>query len=127
MKLRTQLKIFLKNSPSDIEKKIAENKLEEVERYLTDKCSARNTANVKRFVEELQRDDGSFSKLKLWKLKQRLCPKVPDPPMAKRDENGTFFTAPELLKSLYLRTTPSGRKVKLTQEYIIAGVEWGGG
>ena len=52
----------------------------------------------------MKTDEGNFSQLKIWKLKQKICPKIPDPPMAKKDENGSLITAPELLKSLYLRT-----------------------
>ena len=71
---------------------------------MTENCAARNAAKVIEYLQEVQKEDGNCSQLKLWNLKQRLCPKVPDPPMAKRDENGTLVTAPELLKSLYLRT-----------------------
>ena len=33
-----------------------------------------------------------------------MLPKAADPPIAKRDESGMLVTAPNLLKSLYLRT-----------------------
>ena len=104
MKLKTQLKIFLKNCNNTADKIIAQDKLDEVEKFLIDKCAADNAETVKQHISEVQRDDGNFSQLKLWKLKQKLCPKVSDPPMAKRDENGTLITAPDLLKSLYLKT-----------------------
>ena len=104
MKLKTQLKIFLKNCNNTADKIIAQDKLDEVEKFLIDKCAADNAETVKQHISEVQREDGNFSQLKLWKLKQKLCPKVSDPPMAKRDENGTLITAPDLLKSLYLKT-----------------------
>ena len=104
IRLKIQLKIFLKNCNCDTEKKIAEDKLNEVERFLIDNCAAKNAETVKGYISDTQNEEGNFSQLKLWKLKQKLCPKVPDPPMAKRDENGTLLTAPELLKDLYLRT-----------------------
>ena len=40
----------------------------------------------------------------MWKLKNALCPKLSDPPMAKRDQNGTLITSPHLLKNLFLET-----------------------
>ena len=104
MKLKTQLKIFLKNCDCGTEKKKAEDRLEEVEKFLIENCAAKNAEIVKQHINDIQKEDGNFSQLKLWKLKQKLCPKVPDPSMAKRDENGTLITAPEALKSLYLRT-----------------------
>ena len=104
LKLRMQLKIFLKNSTCSTEKKIAEELLEEVERFLTENTAAKNVATVKEYIKYVETEEGNFSQLKLWKLKQKLCPKAPDPPMAKRDENGSLITAPELIKSLYLRT-----------------------
>ena len=66
-------------------------------------CATRNAATVKEYINSVQLD-GNFSQLKLWKLKQKLCPKTCDPPMAKKDENGTLITAPNTLKSLYVRT-----------------------
>ena len=39
----------------------------------------------------------------MWKLKNQLCPKELDPPMAKFDEKGNLVSCPESLKSLYLR------------------------
>ena len=104
MKLRTQLKIFLKNCTSTTEKKKAEEQLEEVESFLTDNFASKNTETVKEYINDIKTEDGNFSQIRLWKLKQKLCPRIPDPPMAKKDENGSLITAPELLKNLYLRT-----------------------
>ena len=104
MKLKSQLKIFLKNCKCVTEKKSAEKKLDEVERFLVENCAEKNAEIVKQHIKDIETKDGNFSQLKLWKLKQKLCPKVPDPPMAKRDENETLITSPELLRSLYLRT-----------------------
>ena len=59
---------------------------------------------VKEYINSLSSADGNFLQLKLWKLKNKLCPKTSEPPMAQKDENETLVTHPELLKSLYLRT-----------------------
>ena len=104
MNLKTKIKIFLKNSSWVIGRKVAEEKLEEIEKYLTENCASTNAETVKEYVSEVKNEEGNFSQLKLWKLKQKLIPKSGDPPMAKKDENGTLITSPELLKSLYIRT-----------------------
>ena len=102
--LKTRLQIFLKNCSCRIGRKIAEEKLNEIENFLNENCSARNAETVKAFIQSAENEDGNFSQLKLWKLKQKLCPKPHDPPMAKKDDKGNLITCPELLKNLYLKT-----------------------
>ena len=75
-----------------------------MENFLTEKRARQNSEIVKEYINSLSSADGNFLQLKLWKLKNKLCPKTGEPPMAKKDENGTLVTHPELLKSLYLRT-----------------------
>ena len=105
MKLRTHLKLLLlQNNITKSEKIAAEKTLHDVESFLTDNCAAKNAATVREYIGEMKTEEGSFSQLKIWKLKQKLCPNVIDPPMAKKNEDGSLITAPELLKSLYLRT-----------------------
>ena len=104
MKMRSELKIKLKNCMCRTEKKSLEMKLEEVEEYLSENCAAKNAVTVREYIKSVENGEGNFSQIKLWKLKQKLCPKKGDPPMAKKDENGSLITSPELLKSLYLRT-----------------------
>ena len=104
IKLKTRLQIFLKNCSCLIGRKIAGEKLNEIENFLNENCSARNAETVKAFIHSAENEDGNFSQLKLWKLKQKLCPKPHDPPMAKKDDKGNLITSPELLKNLYLKT-----------------------
>ena len=104
MKLKMQLKIFMKNCTDNAEKIAAGKILIDVEDFLINNCASKNANTVRDYINEMKTDDGGFSQLKIWKLKQKLCPKLPDPPMAKKDENGILITAPGLLKSLYLRT-----------------------
>ena len=59
---------------------------------------------IKKFTKSTETLDGKFSQLKLWKLKQKLCPKSNDPPMAKLDSGGNKITETESLKALYLNT-----------------------
>ena len=67
-------------------------------------CGKRNAEKLKEHLDKIETLEGNFSQLGFWKIKQKLCPKAADPPMAKIDENGTLVTAPTLLKNLYLRT-----------------------
>ena len=104
IKLKTELKRFIKNCSCPIEKDIATKRLEEVEEYLNQHCSKKNAETVKEYIRGVENDDGKFLQLKLWKLKNKLCPNNCDPPMAKKDGNGHLVTSPEILKSLYLET-----------------------
>ena len=104
IKLHKELKIFIKKCTCCIKKNIAENKLEEIETFLNETCSAKNAETVKEYIKEVENEKGEFSQLRLWKLKQKLCPKTGDPPMAKKDEDGNLVISPKLLKRLYLRT-----------------------
>ena len=92
------------NNKSDIEKEIAEKKLEDTENLLTAKFSAKSAEVIKEQVGQIESLDGKFSQIGFWKLKKKLLPQAADPPIAKRDESGMLVTAPNLLKSLYLRT-----------------------
>ena len=102
MKLKTELKTFLNSFNCPIRRKVAQNKLDEVENFLNENCSAQNAKIVKEYINEVKNEQGNFSQLKLWKLKQKLCPKPSDPPMAKKDSEGNLITSPDLLKNLYL-------------------------
>ena len=104
IKLSTELKLFLKSCTCPVSKKVAEDKLEEVEADLNEKCYTKNVETVKEYVKGAEDEKGEFSQLKLWKLKQKLCLKACDPPMAKRDKEGKLITSPQSLKNLYLNT-----------------------
>ena len=66
--------------------------------------SKENVSKMKSIINEVENEDGSFSQLKLWKLKQKVCPRSVDPPMAKKDRDGNLITAPSELKKLYSST-----------------------
>ena len=66
--------------------------------------SAKNFQIIKEQIQELESTDGKFYQLGLWKVKEKLCPKQKEPPMAKRDGVGNLITAPKALKDLYLQT-----------------------
>ena len=104
IKLSTELKLFLKSCTCPVSRKVAKDKLEDVEAYLNEKCYTKNVETVKEYIKGSEDEKGDFSQLKLWKLKKRLCPKTCDPPMAKMDKEGNLITSPQLLKNLYLQT-----------------------
>ena len=54
MKLKTELKIFLKNCSCPIGRNTAEEKLEQIEHYLTGKCAKRNTEAVREHIGEMR-------------------------------------------------------------------------
>ena len=83
---------------------IVENEIDRLEEKIGRISSSHNTDVVREAVRILQTSEGSFSQLGMWNLKNLVCPKSGDPPMAKRDKNGTLITSPGLLKSVYLET-----------------------
>ena len=67
------------------------------------KVSDDNANKVKEHLTELV-NDGNFCQSGFWKLKNKLCPKPYDPPMAKKDLGGNLVSAPDQLKILYAQT-----------------------
>ena len=104
MDMKTTLKIKLRNTDDQHEKRLFENQLKVLENYLSLKCAEKNKKLVEEYVGVLNSPKGSFSQHGLWKLKSKLCQKKIDPPMAKVDSCGQIITSPNLLKDLYLRT-----------------------
>ena len=71
---------------------------------------------VKKYAGNIETLDGNFSQLGLWKLKQKLCPLLSDPPMAKYDDGGNLITTTEALKKLYLETYQNRLKHRKMEE-----------
>ena len=63
---------------------------------------------IKEHFSEMETLDGNFSQVSLWKLKKKIFPRANDPPMGKKNKEGTLFTAPNLLKQLYVDTYQKG-------------------
>ena len=59
---------------------------------------------VKDIINSLELANGQFNRLGFWKLRNKLCPRRQDPPMAKRDAKGNIITSPEALKQLYIES-----------------------
>ena len=104
LKLKSEIKLYLKNCECKIGKIIAISKLEDVEHFLDEHCGEKNAETLKSHMNNIECLDGNFSQLGFWKLKKKLCPQITDPPMAKIDSNGSLVTAPNMLKNLYVET-----------------------
>ena len=76
IKLKKDLKIFLLNNKCNIGKFIAEKKLEDTEKLLTDKFSATSAEIIKEQVGQIETLDGQFSQIGFWKLKKKFCPQT---------------------------------------------------
>ena len=85
-------------------REITVNEIQKIEDEISAKCANKNAETVKQYVKQLDSTSGNFSQLGMWKLKNKLCPKQNDPPMAKKDKMGALITEPNLLKKLYLDT-----------------------
>ena len=89
----------------------------------------RNVSQVKGYISEINTFEGNFSQSGLWKLKNKLCPKSKDPPMAKKDEYGNLVTEPGQLKQLYLshykyRLRHRNMEAKYKDIFIIKNELW---
>ena len=112
LKLKTELNIFILNNKCLIAKKIAE-------KNLTENFAAKSAEIIKEQVKEIETLEGNFSQVGFWKIRKKLCPQAPDPPMAKINEDGMLVTAPNLLKNLYLKTyTHRLRQREMKAEYL---------
>ena len=67
-------------------------------------CSAEKITEVRRHISELSNENGRISQMTMWKVKQKVCPKTVDPPMAKLDVHGNLVSDPQTLKQLYQET-----------------------
>ena len=101
MKQKSNLKLFIKNNKCKIAEIIATNKLSEIEDEIVEETASKNAEIVREHLESLETVDCNFSRLGMWKFKQKLCHIIEDPPMAKLDETGNIITSQEPLKKLY--------------------------
>ena len=76
--------------------------IEALEEEIQQTCAAENARIIREQVEQLLDVDGNFSPNLMWKVKSKVCKRVCDPPMAKKDNKGNLITAPSQLKQLYI-------------------------
>ena len=104
MNLQTKLKLDLKSAKCNLAKTIITQTIEDLESSIADKIAETNASKISSQVAELSTMEGRFSQTGMWKVKNRICPRPNDPPMAKRDSEGNIITAPSQLKTLYMET-----------------------
>ena len=78
--------------------------IENLETKISEKVSDSNAKKATEYLGELNYLNGKFNQSGLWKLRNKLCPKPQDPPMAKKDSAGNLVTGSEQLKRLYADT-----------------------
>ena len=103
MKAKQDLRSKLGKAPPSVENRIKDN-IDKIEEEIYKICSDRNSKIVKDHISELSNEEGHVFRPNMWRLKQKLCPKNNDPPMAKKDVNGKLISNPEKLRLLYLET-----------------------
>ena len=75
--------MFMANNSCKIGKKIAQAKLDELEKALADETAEMNVEKVKKHLESVETLEGNFSQVGFWKLKQKIWARSCNPPMAK--------------------------------------------
>ena len=104
LKEKKELQSLWKSTKCKLAKTIFNQYIEDIEVKISEKVADENAIKAKEHLSELNYLDGKFSQSGLWKLKNALCPKPRDPPMAKKDPVGNLVTAPEQLKRLFALT-----------------------
>ena len=104
MKLKSTLKVQLRNVRNDGMKKFISLKIEFIENMISLESSEENVNKVNEYIRSIETESGGFSQLGMWKLKSKLCPRSHDPPTAKLDRNGKLVTNPQKLLDLYVET-----------------------
>jgi hypothetical protein len=92
-------KLLINNSTSK-----NRDKLEKVEQMLGEKCAERNVKIIYEETKNINCEDGGINSNKLWQLKKKLCPKLPDPPTAMINKDGHLVTSNIEIKELALDT-----------------------
>ena len=86
MKAKQDLTDKLIDSVNPVTEIKIKEKLEIVENEISIICSEKNASIIKEHIAELSNGSDQVCRLNMWRLKQKLCPKTNDPPMAKIDQ-----------------------------------------
>ena len=76
-------------------------KIELIEDNISERVAETNMKKIKAHFRGLSNFDGTFSNIKMWKIKKQIMPRNYDPPMAKKDKDGNLVTSATKLKKLY--------------------------
>ena len=86
-----------------LENRINEN-IAAIENKISVICTEKNSNIVNEHIGQLSDDGEQVCRLNMWRLKQKLCPRNVEPPMAKKAANGDLISNPDDLKKLYVDT-----------------------
>ena len=127
---KERLKTFLNlHDENDHEFEANSDELENVIEDIAAICAQKNKDTIEEYIG--MTDDGleGFNQAKTWALKKKLSPKnSEEPPMAKKDVNGTLVTDKKMLEKLYMdtyadrlkpnETTPGLENLVKLKEYL---------
>ena len=128
---KEQLKTYLVVNENTDEDEYDDKKseLENVLEDIASLCAQKNKDIIDEHLGNI--DDGmeGFNQAKTWALKKKLSPKnTEEPPMAKKDNNGTLITDKKALEKLYMDTykerlkpnkiAPGCENLELLKEYL---------
>ena len=83
---------------------LSEKSSPEVDQQITEEIYKRNKQVIIEQITEMSDQSGNMTRLKMWKIKQKVCPKrTTSVPVAKLDEDGNLVCNREQLKQLYTR------------------------
>ena len=91
------------SGPSHVSEQIKEN-ISIIENEISVLCAEKKSNIVKEHIGQLSGEGDRICRINMWRLKQKLCPRNNDPPMAKRSAGGDLISNPVTLKQLYVDT-----------------------
>ena len=101
---RKHLKNQLGSTKCKLLQTIIQQKIQDIEYYLALSISDRNAKKISEQFCEMTLGEGSFSQVGFWRVKNKICSRNGEPPMAKHDSHGNLVTSTQNLKALYLET-----------------------
>ena len=80
------------------------NSGQSLDEEITEEICDRNRRIILDQITEMSNSNGDICRIKMWKIKQKLCPKDSNSvPIAKRDEYGNLVSSRKQLQELYVR------------------------
>ena len=104
MLLKTKLLETKSKTDDEAFREKLDEQLNSINNEISRLAAMRNVKNIESQIGMSDTLDGSFNQIGVWKLKQKLFPRLKDPPTAKMDEFGNVISARSALKKLYLNT-----------------------
>ena len=104
MKVKSILKVHLRNVQNEDMKLFIGKKIQSIEEIISLDCSQENIKKVNEYIRSITNENGGFSQQGMWKLKSKLCPRPTEPPTAKLNKEGKLETDPQKLLKLYQDT-----------------------